>query len=223
MKYLATTILLAVLAFSAFAAESAPPEKGLSHVDLSVGVFVGGLFSGKQKDLPDQTLSPKPENYYSLGLRGGISIFPFDYFGIDATASFLGYTYGTSSKATPQTIALYDWSELSFGPHLRIPVADSSLSRFTLDLTGGVTYTFLKYDSDFTSLFSNAKYTFTFYDLTPQAGWYASLGGHIYFKHAPVFLTFAAELNKQSALVSVSGAKMDGLLLIFPLSVGLYL
>jgi hypothetical protein len=213
MNHLKAAAIAAILGgvLSSYANAEVP----LPATEIWASISFGGLLSGFQKDLPDQTLSPTPDGYTAIVPFVGVRHYFIDAAGIEASFVVLGSTTANSSQAS-NGLKMYDYQAVNLGLILRHAFRDPngkvSLAIFA---GGGANYSFLTLSSDYTSLFSGIS----FYKVVSDIGWYAKAGIASY-QFSSFFLDATAYYYFINAKFDVSGQKLDGGYFLVAFSIG---
>lgn len=146
---------------------------------IDLGLNLGGsiLQEGDHKDIPEMILAPKPDSFSSMNFSATIQAYFTKNLGLETSYSFSGTTKAFLKGYEP--MSCYDNKYLEFGPVARL-IGKIGSSIWSLNLSGGVTYSMLSINSEFDDFFIS-NYNYTFREVEPDFGFYAKIGVKNYF------------------------------------------
>ncbi len=202
-----TAVLLCVLSFSAGA------DSFFRPTEIYGSIGFGGLTSGFQNDLPNQSLSPAPDSLTALMPMIGIRTYVIGPIGIEASFVIFGSTSANSDGYTP--LGMYNYSVGNLGLILRAGFRSGGSSAIVAFAGGGANYSFLSLSSDYTSLFSGVS----FYSILSDIGYYAKVG-LAWYPFPGFFMDMSGWYYFINARFDVSGKKLDGTYFLAVVSMG---
>lgn len=173
----------------------------------------GGLTSGFQNDLPNQTLSPTPDSLTALMPMLGVRTYLLGPLGIEASFVIFGSTSANTNGY--DSLGMYSYSVANLGLILRAGFRTGRSSAIAVFAGGGANYSFLSLSSDYTSLFSGV----IFYNVLSDIGYYAK-AGIAWYPFPGFFMDISGWYYLINAKFDVSGKKLDGAYFLGAMSMG---
>jgi len=194
---------------------AARADESFRRTELWGSVSFGGLLSGFQLDMANQTLSPVPDSCSTFLPIIGIRSYVADPLGIEASFGFSGITKANCAGYEPLNVYDYSMSNLGlvFRYAFRLP---GSRNGCAFSVGGGANYSFLSLSDAYTSLFSG----FSFYNVLSDIGWYAKTS-LAWYPSPGFFLDATAWYYFINAKFDVSGKQLDGYYILFAVFLGL--
>lgn len=182
--------------------------------EIAGGITPGGLLNGKQQDTFSSILTPTPNQFNYFGTDFNARYYFGDFWGIYlGDAAFGGLSVKSDTTTSLSVLNLNSWE---LGVALRYSFRDREENlKTTLNVNGGINYTFMAYNSAFTSLASNVS----FYSISPALGFFIDPGFQLYIT-PNFFWGLSLKFATMNGYIAQSGLNFTGTYFVVPIFLG---
>jgi hypothetical protein len=203
--------------------QSAEADQEIGRFGLYLAFSPGWLFSGKQKETADDTITPKPQSYGIADIELGLFAYVNRYFGLEANYAMYGEVEA-EHEDIDKPLSLYEYWRIQAGPVIRLPLNSGSIT-FVFSFAGGINYCSLDLSDDYKDLIRDSAaamgYSVEFYDKPATGvGGYARIALDIFFgRH--FFIGMGLQYEYLNTKFQGASEKLDGHAIFVPLRAGI--